>query len=167
MAISIVTYALSKRYTDDKIIHVSEDVIEEAVRQAKEYTDEVATEIEWKNVIVDELPPLSEADEHTIYFLPATTQPENDGYFEYIVIDNRWEVVGRTTVDLSNYYTKEEVDDYVGEYVEEHAYVLPAASSDELGGVRVDTNTIDLDNEGTISITTIEENDIQALFGGG
>lgn len=157
MALSAVTYALSKKYTDNKIIHVSEDVIQEAVSRANAYTDEVASSIEWKTIIVQELPPLESADIHTIYFLPASEQPANDGYYEFIVINNRWEIVGRTVVDLSDYYTKEEVEDYVDNN-------LPISSDDKVGGVKIDGESIQIDEDGTISITSVSENDIRSLF---
>lgn len=160
MSLSIVTYALSKKYTDSAVIHAGEEIIDEAVRRSKDYTDYVATSIEWKKEIVETLP--QDPDPHTIYFVPATEHPENDGYFEYMYLEDehKWEVIGRTVVDMSDYYTKEEVE----QYVLEHAYVLPAATDSTLGGVKVDTGTIELENDGTISIGTISSEDIDNLF---
>lgn len=160
MALSIVTYALSKRYTDNAVISASQEVIDEAVQQAKKYTDSVATTIEWKKVIVDNLPPASEADEHTIYFVPASRKPENDGYFEYMIVRGRWEVIGRTVVDMSDYYTKEEVE----QYVLDHTYILPIASTTELGGIIIDESTIHIDNDGKISVLSIPSEEIHKLF---
>lgn len=160
MALSIVTYALSKRYTDNAVIHVSDKVIEEAVRRSNEYTDEVATKIEWKKVITENLPDAGNADPHTIYFVPVGDSPENDGYFEYMTINSRWEVIGRTTVDMSDYYTKEEVE----QLILESKYELPIASSTTLGGVKIDESTIHIEDDGTISILTISEDQIKELF---
>lgn len=159
--LSVVTYALSKNYTDQKIIHVSEDVIEEAVRQANEYTDRVASSIEWHKEFVDQLPPIEQADHHTIYFVPASQQLIDDGYFEFIEANGRWEVIGRTVVDLSDYYTKEETEAFVADYVEDN---LPVASEEKVGAVKVDGENIQIDDEGTISITAVSENDIESLF---
>lgn len=160
MSLSITTYALCKKYVNKKIIDISSDVIDEAVQQSKAYTDEVATEIEWKKQIVDTLPPFEEADEHTIYFVPASQSPENDGYFEYMLIRGRWEVMGRTVVDMSDYYTKEQVE----QYVLDHTYILPIATGNTLGGVMIDESTINIDENGKISILSISDEQIHSLF---
>ena len=159
--LSVVTYALSKNYTDQKVIHVSEEVIEEAVRQANEYTDRVASSIEWHKAFVDQLPPIEQADHHTIYFVPSSSQDPTDGYFEFIEANGRWEYIGSTVVDLSDYYTKEEVENYVADYVEDN---LPIATENKVGGVKVDGENIQIDAEGTISITPVSENAIESLF---
>lgn len=54
----------------------------------------------------EELPEIGES--HTIY-LKKKTDAQNDVYSEYLYIDNKWEIVGTTDVDLSNYYTKDQV----------------------------------------------------------
>ena len=57
--------------------------------------------------IVQELP--STGDSNVIYFVPKTGSG-NDTYNEYIYINNSWEKIGDTDVDLSNYYTKSQTD---------------------------------------------------------
>ena len=53
--------------------------------------------------------PVSDIDTHTIYLVPKTgTAP--DVYDEYLYINNSWELIGNTAVDLSNYYTKSETN---------------------------------------------------------
>ena len=86
--------------------------------------------------------------------------PEGDGYFEYMVVNGKWEVMGRTVVDMSDYYTKEEVE----QYVLEHTYVLPKATVDTLGGVMIDESSINIDDDGKISVLTISNEQIQGLF---
>ena len=54
----------------------------------------------------EELPEVGES--HTIY-LKRKTNAQNDIYSEYLYINNKWEIVGTTDVDLSNYYTKDQV----------------------------------------------------------
>ena len=44
----------------------------------------------------------------TIYLKPLTTSATQNVYEEYIYINNKWEVIGTTQVDLSNYYKKSE-----------------------------------------------------------
>lgn len=48
----------------------------------------------------------------TIYLVANTGEPHNY-YDEYIYINNNWEMLGTTQIDLSDYYTKSEVDSKV------------------------------------------------------
>lgn len=68
-----------------------------------------AIETGLKIEIVEELP-LEDIDEHTIYLLPKEDETENDIYDEYMYVQGAWERIGSTRIDLSNYYTKDEVD---------------------------------------------------------
>lgn len=64
------------------------------------------TEIEY--AFVNSLPLTGEKG--TIYFVPASTQSGNDYYDEYMWINTKFEFLGSTRVDFSNYYTKNETD---------------------------------------------------------
>lgn len=57
--------------------------------------------------IVSELP--SEGDRNVIYFVPNSSVSPNY-YDEYMYINDAWEKIGSTEVDLSNYYTKTETN---------------------------------------------------------
>lgn len=65
--------------------------------------------------IVDKLPE-SDISTSTIYFLKRPkedlpqSQYQSDVYDEYIYVDATWELIGNTYVDLTPYYTKEEVE---------------------------------------------------------
>lgn len=48
--------------------------------------------------------------EHTIYFVPNNTEEEKNVYDEYIYVSGNWEKIGSTRVDMSQYYTKGDVD---------------------------------------------------------
>lgn len=58
-------------------------------------------------LVVDTLP-TSDIDTHTIYFVQKETSSEGDIYDEYLYVQNAWEHIGSTDVDLSQYYTKTE-----------------------------------------------------------
>lgn len=58
--------------------------------------------------VVQTLPETGEAN--TIYFVPKAGGANPDVYDEYMYINNAWEKIGSTEVDLSNYYNKTEVD---------------------------------------------------------
>lgn len=59
--------------------------------------------------VVDQLP-TSGIDAHKIYFVPKETSKQTAGdiYDEYLYVQNAWEHIGTTDVDLSQYYTKTE-----------------------------------------------------------
>ncbi|MBR2493440.1 MAG: hypothetical protein IKB64_08315 [Paludibacteraceae bacterium] len=57
--------------------------------------------------VVQELPEVG--TEHIIYLVP-NDESGNNVFEEWIFIQSKWEMIGTTEVDLSNYYTKEEVD---------------------------------------------------------
>ena len=52
--------------------------------------------------------------ENTIYFVPKSASA-NDSYDEFMWINSGWEHIGSTDVDLSNYYTKAEIDEMIGD----------------------------------------------------
>lgn len=52
--------------------------------------------------------PTQDIDTHTIYLIPKTGDT-NDVYDEYVYINNAWEMIGNTQIDLSNYATKSEI----------------------------------------------------------
>lgn len=54
--------------------------------------------------------PTENIDTHTIYFIPKEGSESGDVYDEYIFINNEWEHIGSTEIDLSNYYTAAQVD---------------------------------------------------------
>ena len=71
-----------------------------------------------KRSIVSALPSVSEADEHTIYMVPkasgALGQSDSNGYDEYMLVvsgnTKKFEKIGDSAVDLTNYATKAYAD---------------------------------------------------------
>lgn len=59
-----------------------------------------------KKQVVDELPLISEADENTLYLVPADKVGDNNILLEYLLIDGTWEMVGSTQTDLTGYVTE-------------------------------------------------------------
>jgi len=122
-SLSMLTLALAKKYTDSQIGEV----------------------LEFKIEIVETLP--LDPDRHTIYLVPKSSIDPLDGYIEYLYINNKWEIIGQTPIDLNNYYTKTEVDDL---FVT-HKYVLPKATTETLGGIKL-SSQFDADDEGSITL---------------
>ena len=59
-------------------------------------------------LVVQALPQTGETN--IIYLVPKQTAGTQDVYDEYIYVNNAWEHIGDTEVDLSNYYTKSETN---------------------------------------------------------
>lgn len=106
--------------------------------------------------------PASNIKPNCLYFVPRTTPSGTDGCYEYMWINGRWEFLGTTDIDLSAYWTKDEVR----QYVDDNAYVLPEATADTLGGIKLSNNgSVVMDENGNIDVSTVSSDDISALFG--
>lgn len=80
----------------------------------KSYVEQVVAGIETgalKRSIVSSLPSTG-IDENTIYMV-ANSGSGNDAYDEYLYVNNRWEKIGSSAVDLTDYATKNYVDNAV------------------------------------------------------
>lgn len=73
-------------------------------------TTAVATANHLKREIVEALPEVEEADQNTIYMVSKVAGEGNQQYDEYMLINDTFEKIGDSTVDLTNYATKGEVD---------------------------------------------------------
>lgn len=67
-------------------------------------------------VVVQSRPQVGESGK--LYLVPDSTSTENS-YLEFIYVNNKWELIGstQTTVDLSQYAKKDEVDELVDEHI--------------------------------------------------
>lgn len=99
----LIAYVLSKKYAKSQ----GDD--------AKAYADEVGRRVEqagFKVQIEQDRSILEGVGQPKImYFLPKENPEEEDGYDEFIYENNKWEWVGKTDVDLSNYVTKDVIGD--------------------------------------------------------
>lgn len=69
-----------------------------------------------KYKVVNELPATGEAG--TFYLVPKQSAGTGDVYDEYIYVDGSFEHIGSTEIDLSNYYTKAQTDNLLGDKVD-------------------------------------------------
>lgn len=67
-----------------------------------------------KREIVESLP--STGEDNIIYMVKRAETEGQNVYDEYMYINNAWEKIGSTDVDLSDYYTKEETDEKLEGY---------------------------------------------------
>ncbi len=64
--------------------------------------------------VVESLP-AEDIKTNCIYMIPSTDVIENDNYDEYLYVNSKWERIGTTTIDLSKYYTKEQIDSFLND----------------------------------------------------
>ena len=98
--------------------------------------------------VVQTLPATGEA--HTLYFVPSSDPKTQNVYDEYLYANNAWEQVGSTAVDMSDYYTKTEVNALIEDLP--HNYII--ADADASAG----TYSTDISS---FYSKTIEENAVQ------
>lgn len=73
-----------------------------------------------KKQIVDTLPDVAGADDNTIYLVPKTGNVEQDGYSEFLKINNKWEKIGDTgKVDLTGYLKESDFAEITATEVEQ------------------------------------------------
>lgn len=71
-------------------------------------------------VIVSTLPETPR--EKTFYFVPKNPAEENDIYIEYIYINNKWEKIGTTAINLADYAKKTEIPTQVSQLGNDKGY---------------------------------------------
>lgn len=108
------TYAKKDEIPDvSEFITISVDNLVNYYRKSETYNQEQInsligsiTTINFK--IVDSLPGTGE--NNLIYLVPSSKQEEKNVKDEYIWVDGSWELIGSTKINLSNYYTRDEVN---------------------------------------------------------
>lgn len=114
----------------------------------KSEVDTLIANVNSFNVEIVQTLPITDIDLHTIYLVPKTGS-STDVYDEYIYINNSWELIGNTAVDLSNYYTKSETDTLLNAKV----------NSSDLSEVAISGDYDDLLNKPTLSdVISIPDN---------
>ena len=107
------------QYQAGKNISLENNTISTSALNESEVQDLIDTSIEalgelgFTPTVVQTLP-TQDIDTHTIYLVPKQDSEQEDAYDEWLYINNSWEHIGSTTVDLSNYYTKSESDAITG-----------------------------------------------------
>lgn len=64
---------------------------------------------QFRLIPVEELP-VEDIQTNAIYAVPSKVSKLKNARDEYVYINGDWECIGTTAMDLSNYYTKEEID---------------------------------------------------------
>ena len=92
------------------------------------------------------------------YLVPLTNTGTQNEYEEYIYINNKWELLGTTRIDLSAYAKKTDLPTKTSDLTNDSGFITSAnlpgiASTSTAGLVKVDGTTITINNNGVISGT--------------
>lgn len=88
-------------FVDNTVSNLLNYYLKEEVYSKEEVQSLISTINTFSVEVVEQLPTL-DIDTHTIYLVPKEAE-ENDNYNEYIYINNDWEHIGSTNVDLTGY----------------------------------------------------------------
>ena len=108
--------------TDDIIEYITNSVdnlinyYSKSETYTKEEINTLISNINSFSVFVVDSLPSTDIDAHTIYLVPKENEAD-DNYDEYIFINNVWEHIGSTSVDLTEYYKKSEIDSILDGYL--------------------------------------------------
>lgn len=91
--------------------------------EIQEIKSNILDQVNQFSILVVSKLPTEDIDDHTIYFVPKTKEEQNDVYDEFIYINNGWEHIGTTEVDLSSYYKKDEIDKKLSEVEGNEVYI--------------------------------------------
>lgn len=101
-ATTLAGYGIADAYTTTQ----TDTKISEAIAASQHLTKIVLGEEE-------ELPEAATAQDNAIYLKPVASGAGNQYYEEFIVIEDKWEKIGDTAVDLSNYATQSWVTEQI------------------------------------------------------
>lgn len=97
--------------------------------------------------------PTEDISETTIYLVPSSDPEQGNYYDEYIYVNNTWELVGTTAVDLSDYYTKAQLDVFLANKVDKvtgkglSTEDYTTAEKTKLSGIEAEANKTVVDAE--------------------
>lgn len=102
--------------------------------------------------------PTTNISSNTIYLKPLDSAKENNIYEEYIYINNKWETIGTTAVDLTNYALKEDIPTKISQL--EQDVELGVSEEDVMEIVEKNaeqTDTLDVGTSATFDATSDEQ----------
>ena len=111
-------------HTSDTIIHVTQndkDLWNAALQNAKDYAKKLFDSVTSFSIEIVESLPTEDIKSMTIYFIRNDRDNETDYYEEYMYINNKWEIIGSTFVNLTPYLLKEDFEKYQQEITDKFA----------------------------------------------
>lgn len=84
--------------------------VQQILNDAKTYTNTEIGKVATLDIQVVAALPTSDISSRTIYLVPSTDPAEQNVKTEYMYINDNWEIIGSTHVDLSGYATSDDVN---------------------------------------------------------
>ena len=124
----------------------------------KQIAEAVAGADHLKREIVEQLPPIENADQNTIYMVPSGLQDYDNKYYEWILINGVFERVGSWEVNLSEYAKTSDVETALNKKVDkvEGSRLITNEEIEKLSGIEVGAQVNVINN--VSSDFTISEN---------
>ena len=141
-------YKKSETYTQSEI----EAYVLGQIGSAGHLNRKIVTSLPTENIDVD-----------TIYMVARESSEGNDVYIEYMYINEKWEVIGDTVVDLSGYAKSEDVASDISEV--NAAVALKANAADVESALATKANASDLDALEEVVAGKANASDLEALEG--
>lgn len=101
--------------TDEQIQTIMTQV---ADRYTKEETNELVSKIPKFAIEVVTALPTEDISATTVYLKTGAKSDPDNIYDEYIYVNSKWELLGTQKIDLTNFYTKEEINDLLNNKVD-------------------------------------------------
>ena len=111
-------------HTSDTIIHVTQDdkdLWNATLQNAKDYAKKLFDSVTSFTIKIVDALPTEDIKSMTIYFMRNGRDNKTDYYEEYMYINNKWEIIGSTFVNLTPYLLKKDFEKYQQEITDKFA----------------------------------------------
>ena len=112
--------SLLDTHIKDTVIHVTQedkDLWNSILDNAKKYAKKLFDSVTSFNIQIVDALPVDNIKEMTIYFMRNGRDNETDYYEEYMYINNKWEIIGSTFVNLTPYLLVSDFEKTINDYV--------------------------------------------------
>ena len=140
----------------DTVIHVTQedkDLWNSILDNAKKYAKKLFDSVTSFNIQIVDTLPVDNIKTMTIYFMRNGRDNESDYYEEYMYINNKWEIIGSTFVNLASYLLKADFEKYQQEIADKFAKYN---TSDEIANILKDYLLTQTFNDTIKNYTTTE-----------
>lgn len=111
-------------HIDNTIIHVTQDdkdLWNATLQNAKDYAKKLFDSVTSFTIEIVDALPTENIKSMTIYFMRNGRDNESDYYEEYMYVNDKWEIIGSTFVNLAPYVLKEDFEKYQQEITDKFA----------------------------------------------
>lgn len=111
-------------HTSDTVIHVTQDdkdLWNATLQNAKDYAKKLFDSVTSFTIEIVDALPTEDIKSMTIYFMRNGRDNKSDYYEEYMYVNDKWEIIGSTFVNLAPYVLKENFEKYQQEITDKFA----------------------------------------------